>query len=359
MRYALIVLRNPDHALSSVRYDKIADAFLAGGVILDEVVLLPSDGSEALTAALSRLSCECDAVFVACEERLLPRARESVAAFLNAPFGTEYLAETEDRLYAVLPASDRGAEIAAAETVPAVDRRRKKKFSRMVVRAVSAPEEKVRKILAEAERLSGDKLLYNYREKFGETRIEMVYHSETPKMLADETMRLIATGLDEYIYAVEDVPLAQRVTDALRLHRLRLSTAESFTGGGVGGAIVSVPGASDVFFEGINAYDNQAKTDRLGVSPYTLKAHGAVSDEVAYEMAAGLIAQGHCDVSVATTGIAGPQSDHTGKPVGLCYIAVGTKERVRVFRFQLEGNREKITKTAINLALFLVYKEIK
>ncbi len=76
-------------------------------------------------------------------------------------------------------------------------------------------------------------------------------------------------------------------------------------------------------------------------------------------MAAGLIAQGNCDVAVATTGIAGPKSDGSDKPVGLCFIAVGTKEKVRVYRYQLEGDREKITETAINLALFLTYKEIK
>ena len=76
-------------------------------------------------------------------------------------------------------------------------------------------------------------------------------------------------------------------------------------------------------------------------------------------MAAGLIADGHCDLAVATTGIAGPQSDGTEKPVGLCYIAVGTREQVRVFRYRLNGDRDTITNTAVNLALFLAYREIK
>ena len=76
-------------------------------------------------------------------------------------------------------------------------------------------------------------------------------------------------------------------------------------------------------------------------------------------MAAGLIASGTCVLAIATTGIAGPKSDNTAKPVGLCYLAIGTKERVRVYRFHLSGDRENITKTAINLALFYAYREIK
>lgn len=97
---------------------------------------------------------------------------------------------------------------------------------------------------------------------------------------------------------------------------------------------------------------------RLGVTDYTLKKFGAVSNETAYEMAAGLLKEGKCDLAVATTGIAGPDADGTDKPVGLCYIAVGTMDRVRVFRFLLDGDREAVTKRATNLALFLAYKEV-
>ena len=177
-------------------------------------------------------------------------------------------------------------------------------------------------------------------------------------MTADEVVRILATDLKDYVYAMEDVTLAERLVEALKLHRMHVSTAESFTAGGVGRAIVRIPGASRVFFEGINAYDNKAKKERLHVNEYTLMSKGAVSDETAYEMAAGLLREGNCDLAIATTGIAGPEADGTNKPVGLCFLAVGTRERVRVFRFQLAGDRETVTRTAINYALFLAYKEI-
>ena len=76
-------------------------------------------------------------------------------------------------------------------------------------------------------------------------------------------------------------------------------------------------------------------------------------------MAAGLIASGDCDISVATTGLAGPKSDRTELPVGLAYIAIGLKEKVYVYRYRFEGTREEITETAINYALFLAYRQLK
>jgi nicotinamide-nucleotide amidase len=76
-------------------------------------------------------------------------------------------------------------------------------------------------------------------------------------------------------------------------------------------------------------------------------------------MAEGLINTGNCDLSISTTGIAGPKSDNTNKPVGLNYIAIGTKDGVNVYKFNTAGDRKTVTETAINHALFLAYKSIK
>ena len=76
-------------------------------------------------------------------------------------------------------------------------------------------------------------------------------------------------------------------------------------------------------------------------------------------MAAGLIAAGGCDVALSTTGIAGPSSDGTDKPVGLCYLAVGTKQSVYVYKYNFRGSREEISSRAVNQALYLLYRQIK
>lgn len=358
MKYAGIVLRNIRNPFASVACGEVFDALLAGGVNLDEIVFVPYDAPSRLSAALLRLSTECDGVFLVCAGVLMQTAREAAALAAETAFTDEYMLETDDCLYALLPEGERGAQLVRTEVVPRVDRRRRRTYARVVLRLVSAPSDKLRDAMKRADEAGQGKLSLHASERFGVTRVEMIYDQETPKMVADEAVRILADSLKEYLYAMEDVSPAEQLVAALKLHRLHISTAESFTAGGVGRAIVRIPGASTVFYEGINAYDNQAKKERLGVNELTLMDKGAVSDETAYEMAAGLLRQGHCDIAVATTGIAGPAADGSSKPVGLCYLAVGTRERVRVFRFQLAGDRETVTETAINLALFLAYKEV-
>jgi nicotinamide-nucleotide amidase len=135
--------------------------------------------------------------------------------------------------------------------------------------------------------------------------------------------------------------------------------AESFTGGRVVAEIIKNSGASSFVDEGVVSYSNESKKARLNVKEEDLKKHGAVSSMVAYEMAAGLLKGGRCDLAIATTGIAGPRSDDTAKPVGLNYIAVGMKDGVHTYRYLLKGSREEITETAKNTALFLAIKKLK
>ena len=358
MKFAAAVFRNKQNPIRAVRFDLITDALLSGGVPLDEIVLLPYDDPNAVMGALARLQKQFDGVFVICDPVLLPVAREAVSATTGTHFSGDFL-ETENCLFAVISADDEGKALISSKLVKAVDAKRGNSYHSVVIKTVYAPAAKLKKALRLANEAAGGKLSVYASEEFADGRIEVVYDNMTPKFTADEVVRILASELSGHVYAMEDVSIAERLFDVLKLHRLKLATAESFTGGGVGQAIVSVPGASRVFYEGLNTYSNASKADRLGVTEYTLRSKGAVSNETAYEMAAGLLKTGRCDVAIATTGIAGPDSDGSGTPAGKCFIAVGTKERVRVFEYLLEGGREAVTKKAINLALFLAYKEIK
>ena len=157
------------------------------------------------------------------------------------------------------------------------------------------------------------------------------------------------------VYALNEKNIEEALVQRLKERKWKISVAESFTGGGIAKRITSVSGASEVYFEGVNAYNEASKIKRLGVSKATLDEKGAVSKETAFEMARGLLSTGDCNVAVATTGLAGPNSDGSGKPVGLCYISVGTNEKIEVFRYVFEGSRKKITETAIEYALFHVF----
>ena len=358
MKYAGIVLRNTRNPLSTVDFESVHNALLSGGVFLNELVFLSYDAPSEQAAAVSRLSLECDAVVLICDPVLLQTAKYAVLSVTGGEYREEYCLETERCLYAVLPDGAVGAEIVKTHILGRVDRRRNNSFSRVVMRAISAPAELLGNALKRATDAAQGMLTLHASEKHGVVRIEVIYDILTPKVIADEVVRILATDLRDYIYTLEDVPIAEQLVAALKLHRQRIATAESFTAGGVGRAIVRVPGASQVFYEGINAYDSRAKHARLGVSDFTLKTKGAVSDETACAMAAGLLGQGNCDLAIATTGNAGPEPSGD-TPVGLCFIAIGTRERIRVFRYRLAGDRETITETAINLALFLAYKEIR
>ncbi|NIW86814.1 MAG: nicotinamide-nucleotide amidohydrolase family protein [Gammaproteobacteria bacterium] len=115
--------------------------------------------------------------------------------------------------------------------------------------------------------------------------------------------------------------LAARVGGALKDHGLVLATAESCTGGWVAQAITSVAGSSRWFERGFVTYSNRAKQEMLGVLAATLEAHGAVSEEVVREMALGALAHSAAQVSVAITGIAGPEGGTPDKPVGMVWLA--------------------------------------
>ncbi len=357
MRYAAVVLANCRNSYAAVDFLKVTDALLAGGIPLDETAILPYDAPSAIATALTRLSLDMDGVFIVCDDVLTGMARESIESAAGRKFEEDHLLETESCLFAVLPAGARGEELVRLEVVPRVDRRRNNSYLRLVLRTVSAPAEKIKAALVKANAAAEGKLILHANEKYGAARIELIYDRSTPKMTADEVSRILASELSDYLYAVGDISIAERVVEALALHRKKISVAESFTGGGVGRAIVRVAGASKVYFEGVNTYNERAKMERLGVKEETLLRKGAVSDETAYEMAAGLIRSGNCDLAVATTGCAGPTSDGNA-PVGLVYIAVGTAEKVDVFRYRLSGDRETITETAINYALFLAYKAL-
>ena len=118
---------------------------------------------------------------------------------------------------------------------------------------------------------------------------------------------------------------AERLVDALMRARLTVATAESCTGGLISGAITAVPGSSNVFDRGFVTYSNAAKIEMLGVDPTTLAGYGAVSEEVACEMAAGALDHSEADLAVSVTGIAGPGgSEH--KPEGRVCFALATAD---------------------------------
>ena len=164
--------------------------------------------------------------------------------------------------------------------------------------------------------------------------------------------------LGEYIYGEDDQSLAASVVNLLKTRGLTVATAESITGGRLAAAIVDVPGASRVFNEGLVTYSNEAKTRQLGVRPETLARVGAVSEEVAKEMAAGAARTAGADVAISTTGIAGPGGGTAEKPVGLTYIGLYHRGEVWANELQLFGDRQRIRDRAVAHALDMLRRNL-
>ena len=147
---------------------------------------------------------------------------------------------------------------------------------------------------------------------------------------------------------------AAEVLQRLNAEHLTLCTAESCTGGLVGKLITDVPGASSVYVGGVISYTTEVKHRVLGVSRDTLAQHTAVSAETAGEMARGARRLLGADIAVSVTGLAGPDGDGTGRPVGLVYVALDMEGFSYCRELHLAGDRAEIRARAAHEALSML-----
>ena len=142
-----------------------------------------------------------------------------------------------------------------------------------------------------------------------------------------------------------------------RLRGKRLATAESLTGGGIGAAITGVPGASSVYAGGIISYTNEVKHRLLGVPTELLDRLGAVSGPVAQAMAEGARNALNADVAVSVTGLAGPDGDEFGHPVGTVFIGYADEKSALFREYHFSGDRQAVRTQTILAALELVQEQ--
>jgi nicotinamide-nucleotide amidase len=169
----------------------------------------------------------------------------------------------------------------------------------------------------------------------------------------------IARRLDGYVFGTDDETPQSAILALLQAQGRTIALAESCTGGRIAAALTSVPGASQSFVGGIVAYDNAVKIRQLGVDTGTLERFGAVSEEIAREMARGARERLGADVALSTTGIAGPSGGTPEKAVGLVWFAFvdGSDELTWSFRFT--GDRDAIIQRATTAALNILWRRLR
>ncbi len=175
------------------------------------------------------------------------------------------------------------------------------------------------------------------------------------KKLVKPVVKELKGRFGNHVYTTDnEVTLEKSVVDLLMANKLTACTVESCTGGMLSARLINVPGVSEVFKSGYVTYSNKSKRRLLGIKKNLLVKHGAVSEQIAREMAKTAAALARADVSVSTTGIAGPDGGTPEKPVGLVYIACNVCGRITVKECRFHGSREKIRESTVSAALSLL-----
>lgn len=172
------------------------------------------------------------------------------------------------------------------------------------------------------------------------------------KNKVEKIVKKIYNKIGEFIFGEDNDRLEKKVVELLKKLNMNISTAESCTGGMLASKLIDVPGISEVFYEGVVSYSNEAKINRLGVRKEILDRYGAVSEEVAKEMVMGLTT----DVALSTTGIAGPDGGSEEKPVGLVYMGIRIKDKIYVEKRVFRGDRNKVRERTVSHTLFTLIK---
>ncbi|MFH1421411.1 MAG: competence/damage-inducible protein A [Planctomycetota bacterium] len=203
-------------------------------------------------------------------------------------------------------------------------------------------------------------IISNYKLSWGITARQMVISvsisaGSDKKSQFKSACKELRKSLAEISFSEDSIMLEESVLQLLKEHHYTLAVAESCTGGLILDKLTDIPGASDVLVEGVVSYSNDSKVRRLGVHRADISKFGAVSEEVARQMASGVRRNSSADIGIATTGIAGPGGAAATKPVGLVYIAFAAKKSVHVKKFTFTGNRRDIKERAANAALSMIH----
>ena len=181
---------------------------------------------------------------------------------------------------------------------------------------------------------------------------------EAARSRVDELASKMEEALDDWLYSSQGDSLEQIVLYYLGLRQATLAVAESCTGGRIAERITSVPGSSRSFLGGAVVYSNQLKISFANVPPDLISQHGAVSEEVAKALAAGIRQRTGATVGLGVTGIAGPSGATESKPVGRVYIAVSDAHKSDVLEYTFRGSRSRIREWASTQALDLIRRRL-
>jgi nicotinamide-nucleotide amidase len=198
--------------------------------------------------------------------------------------------------------------------------------------------------------------------KVGEVHLRITARAETApsaEALIEPVLSKIVSQIGDHVYTTSDDDLAKVVLDKLTVAGRSLAVAESCTGGLLGARLTSVPGSSASFAGGIISYSDMVKANVLHVVPEDLEKFGAVSEEVARQMAINVCSVLGSSYGLSVTGIAGPTGATDKKPVGLVFVGCAGPSVINVEEHRFRGGREHIRELSVQRSLALLWREVR
>lgn len=269
--------------------------------------------------------------------------------------------EFESKVLMILPGPPREVIPMMKEYVlPYLERKSEKKFATKVVNIAGIGEGHMEEMILDLIENQTNPTIAPYAKEKGLTlRITASGHSvDEAEKLIEPVLEKIKERLGDNIVAIGDTDLESVVAKMLIEKKLSISVAESCTAGLLAGRLVNYPGISEVFNQGYITYSDEAKIKMLGVKETVLEEFGAVSPQTAEAMAKGAAHDSDSDVSIAVTGIAGPDGGSEEKPVGLVYIGLYIKGETKTKKLSLWGSRQNIRNRSAAEALDFLRREL-
>ncbi len=232
----------------------------------------------------------------------------------------------------------------------AIDEIENTKFRTLSLKTFGLLEENLNKLLEEYVKNKDGIKIYTAIDDLDN---DIILRAKEDNLRLNDYVAMIYRKLSKFIYANEDISIYKTAFSLLQAGHKVISIAESITGGNVCAMLIkNNEGASEIIKQSYVTYSDEEKQNILGVSKDTLASKGAVSAEIAYEMANGLLRRTRCDIAVATTGFA------SGQMAGECFIAVGDKQRIDVYKSIFSGSRKRIIENATKTAFFYIIKKL-
>jgi len=264
--------------------------------------------------------------------------------------------EKDDITLMALPGVPSEMESMMKGTVlPWVRKNSKQKIFSINIRTTGIPESVLFENININNNIDNSLIIGYYPSLFGvDIRI-----SGDDRISIERMKKLIIHDVGNHIYTIGEESLEDIVVNKLLTNNLTISTVESCTGGLIGHRITQVPGSSSVYNGGVISYSNESKLNQVKINSNTLKNHGAVSEEVALEMATNGRNIFDSDIGVSVTGIAGPGGGTKDKPVGLVYVGYCSSNVSKVEKFNFNSNRQSNKLRTSQAVLNLIMKNIE